>query len=122
MALSQPAAVRVLSERPAEPFGNVEEAWFWFWQCQIARDEGARFVAGAGQIARPCDPDDIACAALSLARRHIIDRRHLRVLAEYGRALAPPDARLPDQVVALQLWEDALDRLSTVLRAKGIVA
>lgn len=121
MAQPHPSASRAFHDRTAEPFDDAQEAWFWFWQCQIARDEGARFVAGAGLIARPCDPDDICRAALDLTRRRMIDHRHLRVLAEYGRALSPPDPRLPDQAIAHRLWEDALDRMTTVLRNKGIV-
>ena len=30
------------------PFDNVEEAWFWFIQAQAARNDGARYAAGAG--------------------------------------------------------------------------
>lgn len=117
-----PARKPVLSDRPAEPFESAEAAWFWFWQCQIARDEGARFVAGAGTVARPCDPDDISRAATGLVRRRLIDRRHLRVLGVYGRALTPPDPRLAEEAVAARLWAEAMDRLTTPLAAKGIVA
>ena len=41
------------------PFDNVEEAWFWFIAAQAARNDGARFVAGAGLQIRPCEPIDI---------------------------------------------------------------
>jgi hypothetical protein len=111
----------VLIDRPAELFCSAEDAWFWYWQCQIARDEGARFVAGAGVVGRPCDPDDVCCAALSLLRRGVLQRGHLSTLASYGRAMTPPDPRVPDQANAHRLWEEALDRMTTVLRAKGIV-
>ena len=30
----------------AEPFGTAEEAWFWAMNCLVAREDGARFVAG----------------------------------------------------------------------------
>lgn len=122
MAQARAHAFRVSSSRPAQPFFSAEEAWLWFWQCQIARDEGARFVADAGAVARPCDPDDLWRAALALLRRRLIDRRHLRVLAVFGRRLTRPDPRLAEEAVAARLWDDALDRLTTPLRAKGIVA
>lgn len=122
MAQARAHAYPVLSAAPAQPFDSAEEAWFWFWQCQIARDEGARFVAGAGHVARPCDPDDLWRVARSLLRRRLIGQPHLRVLATFGRRLAPPDPRLPEEAVAARLWADALDRMTTALRAKGIVA
>lgn len=113
---------RVAACRPTQSFDSAEQAWFWFWQCQIARDDGARFVADAGRVARPCDPDDLWRAALGLLRRRRIDRRHLRVLSLFGRRLTPPDPRLAEEAIAARLWDDGLDRLSTPLRAKGIVA
>lgn len=122
MAQAQPAAVRVLSQRDAVPFDDAEAAWFWFWQCQIARDEGARFVADAGTVARPCDPDDVARAALALVRRRVLDRRHLAVMGAFGRALVPPDSRLAEEAAAARLWDEAMDRLATPLRARGIIA
>lgn len=122
MAQARTHSFRVLSSRPTQPFDSAEQAWLWFWQCQIARDEGARVVAGMGEVARPCDPDDVWRAALSLLRRRLIDRRHLKTLAVFGRRLMAPDPRLAEEATAARLWADALDRLTTPLRAKGIVA
>lgn len=68
---------------------------------------------------RPCDIDDIALAYRRLVVAGKLDRRHERALVDYGMAQRPPDRRVdPMGVVA---WDEALDRLSTVLVAKGIV-
>lgn len=104
------------------PFASAEEAWLWFWQCQIARDDGARVVAGAGAVVRPCDPDDLYRAAARLHRSGILERAHLAVLGRFGRLLTPPDARLPGQARPAALWREGLERLETLLRGKGIVA
>lgn len=112
---------RPLSVRPSRPFGSAEEAWMWFWRCQLAREEGARYTADAGE-ARPCDPDDVYRAAAALHRRRTLSAGHIRVLAGYGRRLAPPDPRLDEEEREARLWDEALDRLETPLRAKGIVA
>lgn len=112
---------RPLSARPSRPFDCAEEAWLWFWRCQLAREEGARYTADAGE-ARPCDPDDVYRAAAQLHRRRTLSDGHVRVLAGYGRRLAPPDSRLREEEAAARLWDEALDRLATPLRAKGIVA
>jgi hypothetical protein len=53
------------------------------------------------------------------ARR--LDNEHIKVLASYGAGLSPPDPRLREQERAHRLWDEALDRLTTVLRRKGIV-
>lgn len=112
---------RPLSDADAAPFGSAEAAWMWFWQCQIARDEGARYTANAGTVARPCDPDDIYRVAARLHADRVLDDRHARVLGQFGRALTPPDGRLSAEAAAATLWQQALGRLETPLRRKGIV-
>ena len=106
---------------PTVPFIDVEQAWFWFIRCQQARRDGARFDTVSGGVRRPCDPDDIYRAAAGLKRRGAISGAHLRVLAAYGLAGRPPDPRCREEVWPARLWAEALDRLTTVLKAKGIV-
>lgn len=113
---------RPLSQRPAAPFASTEAAWMWFWQCQAMREEGARFVADAGDTARPCDPDDLYRVVARLYRRGDLARHHLEVLARFGRRLAPPDGRLAEEAAAARDWADGLRRLEGPLIDKGIVA
>lgn len=112
----------ILNDHEAEMFTTTEEAWLWFVRCQAARDEGARFGAGRGDIARPCEPDDIAREVGRLYRGRILRPDHLRVLDRFGRRLAPPDPWAGDSPAEARLWEEALDRLTTPLRRKGIVS
>ena len=93
----------------------------WYMRCQRARAEGARFKSASGGPVRPCDPDDLYRAVMALARRRLIGRHHLKVLAVFGFRECPPDPRLGEQVRAHGLWLEALDRLATVLKSKGIV-
>lgn len=102
-------------------FASAEEAWLWYASCQLARLDGARFSAGAGQVARPCDPDDIFRAVDGLYRRRVIDGTHITVLGEFGRRQRPPDPWGGDPAGAAILWDEALDRLTTILKTKGIV-
>lgn len=112
---------RSRSEVPINSFGSAEEAWFWFVRCQQVRREGAQLSGGAGGFSRPCDPDDIYCAIIGLQRRGVISGAHLAVLGHFGLLGRAPDARCAEEAVAAQRWAEALDRLATVLRAKGIV-
>ncbi|MBI4968526.1 MAG: hypothetical protein HZC25_10455 [Rhodospirillales bacterium] len=105
----------------AVPFASAEEAWLWYCQCQIARNDGARIESQMGDYPRPCTPDDIYRAVDRLYRFRLIDRPHLIILADYGSRLAVPSPAQADQVKASILWDEALDRLTTLLRAKGIV-
>lgn len=114
-------ARRSTNESKTIPFSNSEEAWFWFVRCQRVRHEGAR-MDRMSAIARPCDPDDIYRAVKGLAKARRIGRRHLEALVEYGRREVSPDPRSVEEQVAARLWAEALDRLTTVLRRKGIVA
>lgn len=112
---------RSVGELPTAPFADAEQAWFWFIRCQRARDAGVRFEERLGAVGRPCDPDDIYRAVVGLARRRLIGTEHLKVLGAFGLAGRPPDRRCRDEVRPALLWADALDRLTTVLKAKGII-
>jgi hypothetical protein len=112
---------RTNQDRTTTAFANAEEAWFWFVRCQQVRREGAQLGDGCGQLMRPCDPDDIYCAVMSLTRQHRLRRPHLSVLGMFGLYGRPPDARCQDEANASRLWNEALDGLTTVLRAKGII-
>ncbi len=103
-------------------FANSEEAWFWFIRCQRLRSEGARLENAPDGIPRPCSPDDIYLSVMSLLRRRFIDMEHLRVLWKYGIRELPPDPRCCREERHARLWDEALDRLTTVLREKGISA
>lgn len=102
-------------------FTDAEQAWFWFIRCQQVRRDGAR-LKGSGLADRPCDPDDIYCAVIRLARNGILKPSHLRVLGQYGLRGCPPDPRCQNEQPDARLWDQALDRLTTPLRRKGIVA
>ena len=105
---------------PYVPFLNAEQAWFWYVRAQQARNDGARFEAAATEV-RPCDPDDMYRAVMGLVRHKRLDDEHIRVLTTYGINLSPPDPRIREQERAYRMWDEALDRLTTVLRKKGIV-
>ena len=111
----------VVCETAVLPFIDAEEAWFWFMRAQRARAEGGRFRGPSGGTVRPCDPDDLYRAVMGLHRRGLIGAEHLKVLARFGYDDRPPDPRLGEHARAHSLWHEALDRLSTVLRQKGII-
>jgi hypothetical protein len=106
---------------PTAAFSSAEEAWFWFVRCQQVRRDGARF-GDSGSLQRPCDPDDVYLAAVTLHRRGLLNTPHMTVLGQFGLRGHPPDARCRNEQRAAQLWDEALDRLNTILRAKGIVS
>lgn len=104
------------------PFLDAEEAWFWFIRSQRARREGARLTDTDSAHTRPCEPDDIYRIVMGLFRRRTLHKGHLRVLAEYGWRGASPDGRVRDEEPPALLWEDALERMTTVLKEKGIIS
>ncbi|BAE53034.1 hypothetical protein [Paramagnetospirillum magneticum] len=108
-----------LDSRKEEPFATPEDAWAWYSRCQLARDEGARFQTGLGDIARPCAPDDIARELRRLYRSRVLRGAHLRVLARFS---GETGTTADDDSGTGRLWREALDRLGERLRAKGIVA
>ncbi|MBC8337148.1 MAG: hypothetical protein H8E39_00515 [Alphaproteobacteria bacterium] len=112
---------RSFRQTPSAPFLNAEEAWFWFIRCQKARADGARFEAGMGAMVRPCDPDDLYRAVRHLERKRRITPDHIKTLNDFGRQERPPDPRCREEERPSRLWDEALDKLSTVLKNKGII-
>lgn len=104
------------------PFASAEEAWLWYARCQIARDEGVRYSAGLADIPRPCEPDDIAREVGRLHRLRRLQRGHLRVLGRFGGQLTAPTPQADATPAEVSLWDEAMDRLSSPLRRKGIIA
>jgi hypothetical protein len=113
---------RPLSDREVQPFQTAEEAWLWFARCQSARVAGVRFTADCGEVARPCDPDDVYRAVDRLYRRGRINDGHIAVLGRFGLRMAPPDPWGGDTAGEAALWGVAMDLLTSSLREKGIVA
>lgn len=105
----------------AVPFDNAEDAWLWFILAQEARNEGARFTAGLGLCARPCEPTDILAVVERLYRNRRLVMDHILVLRHYGKRQLPPDPRRVKEVRAFSLWKEALERIEPVLVRKGIV-
>lgn len=103
------------------PFDSAEEAWFWSLQAEDAKAAGARVVAGRGLVQRPCEPADVMRAVDRLYRSRALLRDHLHVLAHYGRRLSAPDPERFREQRAHGLWGEAFDRLTPILRDKGIV-
>lgn len=112
----------VAAVEDAQPFRTAEDAWFWFIEAWTARRDGARVIAGAGLVPRPCEPVDVLRVLERLYRQRRLLRDHVAVLGHYGRRLLPPDPRRPTEGRAHRVWREALDRLGDALRAKGIVA
>lgn len=104
-----------------DPFETAEQAWFWFIRAQKARRDGQRFDGGGGMV-RPCEADDIYLVALNLVRAGVLRVMHLRTLLDFGGRERAPDARVRVESAAARLWDEALDRMTTVLRRKGILA
>jgi len=104
---------------PVAAFRTAAEAWFWTVGALRARHEGCG--RSGGTVRRPCDPDDVVCCLDRLYRKRQLELRHARVLREWGERQVAPDARLGAGGDAV-LWREALSRLETPLRCKGIVA
>lgn len=109
-------------EPEAAAFASAEEAWFWGMQCLAARADGARFRAGMAETARPCEPNDLLVSLEALVRGKRLRAAHVRALFAYGKRLAAPDPLRREEAQAAHLWNEALDRLTTPWRLKGIVA
>ena len=103
------------------PFSCVEEAWFWFVQSYEALHSGARVRGGYSNTIRPCEPVDIYSIVMRLFKQRFLNKAHMRVLSQYGEAMAAPNPRYHEQVRDYDLWHQALAKLETPLLRKGII-
>jgi hypothetical protein len=103
------------------PFSSVEEAWFWFVQSYDALHSGARIRSGFSKIIRPCEPVDIYAIAMRLFKQGFLNKSHMRVLAQYGETLIPPNPRYYEQERDCDVWNQAMDKLRTPMIRKGII-
>lgn len=116
----------LMPTRPAraersQPFRDAEEAWLWTMAALMARRDGARYVAKAGRVPRPCEPDDVVKCLDTLYRRRRIDLTHARILRIWGERQIAPNPGYASERSDWRLWREALDRLEWPLRVKGIV-
>jgi hypothetical protein len=121
MASREKYTHRIGAQFQTYPFDSAQEAWFWFIQAQEARNDGARFTAGASILPRPCEPMDILKVVDRLYRHRRLVRDHLLVLRHYGRRHLAPDPRRAKEARSHTLWTEGLDRIGSVLESKGIV-
>lgn len=94
------------------PFVDAANAWWWTLDCLDARAEQSRENSGL-RIGRPCEPDDVVNAL----RRLDLSPVHNRTVVAWGRKRDTP----PKGSEARRFWDEAMARLTEVLRAKGIV-
>ena len=92
-------------------------------ECWICKPTGGAHGVGI-EICR--DARD-ALRQLYLVARHLVRAGvlkvlHLRTLLDFGARDRAPDGRVRAEQAAARLWDEALDRMSTVLRRKGILA
>ncbi len=71
--------------------------------------------------ARPCELEDVYRAVKHLSVTRKINRHHIRVLVDYGKDERSPDPRCREEMRPHLLWNEALDKLTTVLKNKDII-
>jgi hypothetical protein len=103
----------------AEPFHSAEQAWFWTVGALAARRDGTR--GNSPRTERPCDPDDILKALDRLYRTRRIELLHGRILRIWGERQMAPNPAHPGERCDWRLWREAMERLESKLRMKGIV-
>ena len=94
------------------PFVDAANAWWWTLDCLDARHENRRENSGLS-IGRPCEPDDVVNAL----RRLELSPIHARTVIAWGKRRTEP----PEGSEARRFWDEAMARLTEVLRAKEIV-
>lgn len=100
-------------------FDCAEDAWFWY--CKYEKRTPYKSNNSNDVVIRPCVVDDIYLCVVKLYLAKKISERHIKTLVKYGRMLCPPDVRIKDEELEALWWDDAMDKLETVLRKKGIV-
>lgn len=104
-----------------EPFENVEEVWFWFCGCIIARGDGLRCAKDYVGKVRNCEVGDIYRIIKRMKIGHQISNRHLRIMAKWGGLSCPPYYDKRAKRSEIVLWDEGLSILEKYLRDKRII-
>lgn len=112
---------RSANAAPEEPFIDAEEAWFWASANTELMLAGARGHSYLKPTQRPCEAADVLNVFTNLMRGRKLAAQHAQVAARYGVAQRRPNGLAPSEAQAALLWEEAMDRLTTPLKAKGII-
>ncbi len=99
-------------------FDSAEEAWFWY--CKYEEKSFSKSNS-SNKIIRPCYLDDIYIVVSKLYLARKISERHLKTLIKYGKMQVVPDHRILEEQEEALWWDDAMDKLETILMKKGIV-
>ena len=102
----------------AQPLPSVADAWLWTMAALQARRDGARIVAGAGAIQRPCEPDDVVKVVDNLYRQRRITLEHARYLRIWGERQAAPNKA--DNPRDHTMWTQAISRVPQPPHATGL--
>lgn len=100
-------------------FESAEEAWFWY--CKYEKKTPYKSNNSNSVVVRPCGVDDIYLSVLKLYFAKKISERHLKTLVKYGRMFCAPDYRILEEQDEALWWDDAMDKLETVLLNEKIV-
>ncbi|MCP4393742.1 MAG: hypothetical protein GY804_05680 [Alphaproteobacteria bacterium] len=103
-------------------FETPEEAWFWYWTCLNAKKFGPRGGSDNFAIPRSCEINDICVIIKKLYKQSFLTRDHLKVMAVFGKKMAPPHLRFGNSRNHVSLWQEAMDILALPLKQKGIIA
>lgn len=106
---------------PYELFDDAEDAWFWASANTDLMLAGARGQPSLKRTQRPCEAADILNAFQRLLRAGTLTDRHAQAAAWFGLAQRRPNGLVPEERRAARLWEEAMDQLTTPLKAKGLL-
>lgn len=104
----------------AQPFRSASAAWFWTMGILLARQDGVGATFGGQR--QVCEADDVVMTLDRLIRQRRLDLAHARILRVYGERGTPPDHGKPQERCDARLWREAIDRLGSALKARGIVS
>jgi hypothetical protein len=102
----------------ARPFASADDAWLWTMAALLARRDGAGLGFREGEVARPCDPEDVLRCLDQLYGAGRISANQVRVMRTWGELQRRPDGSAAD---ASWAWVLAMAALSPLLVCKGIV-
>ncbi len=104
-----------------EPFDNVEQVWFWFCGCLLARGAGIRSCNNYEGKLRNCEVADIYRIIKKMRINRQISNRHLRTMTKWGNLECSPYYNHRAKRSEIRLWDEGMRVLESYLLEKGII-